>query len=197
MRSHHTIGSPLFLVVVAILAAPASTSANPLLSGYGGPGQGSQAIVGSTLIGPPGGGGGGAAGGGSAAGSGAVSSAGSSTSSGAATPSTPRLGAQGAGGSAGRSARTSPSPGSTVSTGTRSARPSGAEPTRGTPRESATPSGQTESLGLSGPDLLYGLLTLAALALTAVFTTLLARGGPSGRRRPSAEHPPPSGRVDR
>jgi hypothetical protein len=40
------------LVVAALaLALPAFARANPLLSGYGGPGQGSQALLGSTLSG--------------------------------------------------------------------------------------------------------------------------------------------------
>jgi hypothetical protein len=38
--------------------APSLASANPLLSGYGGPGQGSQAILGSALLNGPRGGGG-------------------------------------------------------------------------------------------------------------------------------------------
>jgi len=41
---------------LAALTAPAQASVNPLLSGYGGPGQGSQVILGATLLGPPGGG---------------------------------------------------------------------------------------------------------------------------------------------
>ena len=58
------------LALVAALAvsaaAPLVAHAGPLLSGYGGPGQGNQAILGSTLLGGPGGG---ASGGGGAGGS--------------------------------------------------------------------------------------------------------------------------------
>jgi len=43
-------------------ASPATAGANPILSGYGGPGQGSQAILGAALVNGPGGGGGGAGG---------------------------------------------------------------------------------------------------------------------------------------
>ena len=57
----------LITAVLAVLpAATAGASwANPLLSGYGGPGQGSQAILGSALLGAGGGGGASSAGGGS------------------------------------------------------------------------------------------------------------------------------------
>src|SRR5438876_10100556 len=66
---------------LALLAlAPAAANAGPLLSGYGGPGQGNQAILGSTLLGGPGGGSSGA---GAGSGSGAPAIV---PSSGAATP---------------------------------------------------------------------------------------------------------------
>ncbi len=68
------------ILAVAVSAAlPAGAQAGSLLSGYGGPGQGSQAVLGSTLINGPGGGSGGGAGSGSA--SGAVSQSSSSESS--------------------------------------------------------------------------------------------------------------------
>jgi hypothetical protein len=57
MRSHRIIiyiGA--LLAVAAVL--PGSALASPLLSGYGGPGQGNQALLGSTLINGPKGGGG-------------------------------------------------------------------------------------------------------------------------------------------
>jgi hypothetical protein len=51
----------------ALLAiAPTSALANSLLSGYGGPGEGSQAILGSSVVGRSGGGGAGGSGGGAA-----------------------------------------------------------------------------------------------------------------------------------
>ena len=59
----------LTLALVAILCVSVPTVAlagSPLLSGYGGPGTGEQAILGSTLVGGPGGGSGS---GGSSAGS--------------------------------------------------------------------------------------------------------------------------------
>jgi len=56
------------LLCALCLAVPAGAVASPLLSGYGGPGAGSQVILGSSLVNGPRGGGGG--GGGSASGGG-------------------------------------------------------------------------------------------------------------------------------
>ena len=56
MRSHRTtifIGA--FCATLAV-AAPAPALASSLLSGYGGPGQGNQAILGSALVNGPRGG---------------------------------------------------------------------------------------------------------------------------------------------
>ena len=60
MNRHINVIQIVGLSVAALVAPPGIAVANPLLSGYGGPGQGSQAILGSALgNGPPGGGGGG------------------------------------------------------------------------------------------------------------------------------------------
>lgn len=48
-RWTHLRGAMAFASLV--LVTPASACASPLLSGYGGPGQGSQALLGSTLLG--------------------------------------------------------------------------------------------------------------------------------------------------
>src|ERR1700736_6516079 len=53
----------------ASAALPTTADAGPLLSGYGGPGQGNQAILGSTLLGGSAGGSGTSGGGGSRGGS--------------------------------------------------------------------------------------------------------------------------------
>lgn len=76
MKRHTTIVSTLALVAGVGLCVPASAAAGgPLLSGYGGPGAGSQAILGAALLG---GGSGGSSRGGSGGGSeGAPSSVGS------------------------------------------------------------------------------------------------------------------------
>jgi hypothetical protein len=69
--------------VLALAAAmPAAAVASSLLSGYGGPGQGNQAILGAALVnGPRGGGGSGSSSGSTTSGtSGAAAPTGSSTS---------------------------------------------------------------------------------------------------------------------
>jgi hypothetical protein len=79
MKSHRKISLATALLAALVAVAPASAAANSLLSGYGGPGAGNQAILGSALIG----GGGSAGGGGSSgsSGSGSTGSTGSSTGS--------------------------------------------------------------------------------------------------------------------
>ncbi|HEY1834670.1 MAG TPA: hypothetical protein VGG08_09555, partial [Solirubrobacteraceae bacterium] len=76
MRSHRKT-TPIAAVLTLALAAlaPSAASANPLLSGYGGPGQGDQAIIGAALVNGPGqgGSGGGGGGGGGEAPAGSVS----------------------------------------------------------------------------------------------------------------------------
>ncbi len=70
------ISSALALATALLVLAPTTAFAgSPLLSGYGGPGAGEQAILGSTLIG--GSRGGGASGSGGSGGSGGVSLSGS------------------------------------------------------------------------------------------------------------------------
>jgi hypothetical protein len=126
------------------LAAPSTTAAGPLLSGYGGPGQGDQAILGSTLLGAGTGGGG--------------NGAGVKTGAGSALPARP---------SAPRGAkRSSPS-----RSGARESRDYRI-PTGVTSSETAV---TTQPLGLSTGDLLYLLLALAALAVTAACTRLVSQ----------------------
>lgn len=52
------IASVSVLIVGLSVVSPSAALANPLLSGYGGPGAGEQALIGSTLLGGPHGGGG-------------------------------------------------------------------------------------------------------------------------------------------
>ncbi|MHB8242194.1 MAG: hypothetical protein ACYDHN_09400 [Solirubrobacteraceae bacterium] len=51
-RQGHKWGARFALLAILVLSAmaPAGASANPLLSGYGGPGQGEQAILGGGLV---------------------------------------------------------------------------------------------------------------------------------------------------
>lgn len=62
MKLARNIDRGVLVVATVALALPALARANPLLSGYGGPGQGSQALLGATLTGPRGAGGGGGSG---------------------------------------------------------------------------------------------------------------------------------------
>jgi hypothetical protein len=175
MTSQRTISLTLTLLAVLLSIAPSSAFANPLLSGYGGPGEGNQAILGSTLVGGPGGGGGSAGG---AAGGSPGSSPGGAVGSGArsaqsdATPTVPS--GRGAGVRAG---------GRTVGAGSGSRGASGKASggaTRAYPVSSAenarqAASGETQTLGISGEDLAYIFLALGALAFTGVLTRRLAR----------------------
>ena len=150
---------------LAVIAATASVaSANPLLSGYGGPGQGSQVVLGGTLLGGGGGGG-----------SGEAPSA---------TPLAP------AGTGASTQAHTgSPTRASKGASPANPPRVGGKARTRVAPR--ATPSlpagypgasGGQPLLGISGQDVLYALLVLALVGLTGALTRGLARG-PDGHVR--------------
>ena len=76
MRSRRIITPAIACIAATLAASPAAAPASPLLSGYGGPGQGSQVILGSSLVnGSAEGGGGGSQGGGGSTGAGESSSA--------------------------------------------------------------------------------------------------------------------------
>jgi hypothetical protein len=183
MTSHRTISlKPAIIVVLMILVAPSSALANSLLSGYGGPGEGNQAILGSALVGGAGGGtsGGspGSGGPGGSAGSPSSPSPGAAASSGGEAESTgssqrgPTTGAEAKGGAAGRA------PGRISSERARRGKASGGA-ARAYPRyrddASQATSGGSQALGLSAADFAYVLLALVALAATAVLTRRLAR----------------------
>jgi hypothetical protein len=59
MKTHRTSIRATLLALAIVVAVPAAAGANPLLTGYGGPGQGNQAILGSALLNGSGGGSGG------------------------------------------------------------------------------------------------------------------------------------------
>lgn len=150
--------------IVALMAlgsccalAPAASASSTLLSGYGGPGQGNQAILGSTLIGGSGGSGGG--GGATSAGSTAPQAVSIEV---APTPrATPRTSGGGASGAARHQRATG------TSTSARATAPS--KPV--VVRPASAP-----ALGLSGTDIAYVVLGFLVLILTAVVTVLLTRG---------------------
>lgn len=181
----HRRGPTLITISVLVVAAlPATTHANPLLSGYGGPGQGTQVILGASLVNGPGGGGGSNGGGGSkggpsaslpanpaaeraleAAGAHGVSSGPRANASGTASRGAQR-GAHAGAGTGGASAGAS-------------VLPSGAYPV--SERAVAQPPG---GLGLSTTGLLEVLLGLCALAAILVAMRRLTRGvsGAGGER---------------
>jgi hypothetical protein len=169
MKIHRKIIPAVSLALALSASAPGVAAANSLLSGYGGPGQGSQAILGSALVngsgrgaGPP-----------SAGGGPGTTAASTPAATGAATP------ARGTSGSARRSAKARP----------RGARPTrtakapgggakGASPTYNVSRQASQP-----VLGISTGDLLGMIVAVGALILVAVATRAAARRG-AGMGRP-------------
>jgi hypothetical protein len=165
MRTHRsTIRMVVLSLALALaLAAPLAAQAGPLLSGYGGPGQGNQAILGSTLIGGPGGGSGGPGGGETA----------TSASGGAASAAQPVAGATQTSASRASSGRGGHGVSGAGTATTRSARPVVGELSdRSYPGlESA---GGGSALGLSAAEIVYIVLAAAALAFTGLLTRRLA-----------------------
>jgi hypothetical protein len=133
----------------ASAALPATAHAGPLLSGYGGPGQGNQAILGSALLG------------GSAGGSGTSGGGGSGSRGGSSSAAHSRTATRGAAGTLGSSKRAE------ALAGERGA--------SSYPAVEPTASRSGPALGLSGRDLAYILLAAAALALTGALTRRIAR----------------------
>jgi hypothetical protein len=162
---HRTSSIAMLGALVVAAALPPAAAASPLLSGYGGPGQGNQAILGSALVNPPRGGSGGGSGGGSAGSSGG----GSGTGSLVAAP----QGVEGQGATGGAGKQRSAQGG----------RRAGKAPHASGPASSAYESLPvsrsadvgSQVLGLSGADFVYLLLACAALVLTAVVTARIAR----------------------
>lgn len=179
MKRHRTTLCTLALLVDGLVLLPSTALASgPLLSGYGGPGTGAQAIIGATLLNGPGGGSSGRAPGSPGGGSG--SSSGGSASL-----------ASGSGNSGGSSSRSSSevggAPAHTVSASGRG----GDGRVVGRQRHGAgastqladapsntgfasTGAGGVETSWFSGSDLLALALAAGVLALTAVATAMLA-----------------------
>jgi hypothetical protein len=143
---------------------PAAAGAGSLLSGYGGPGQGNQAILGSALLNGPKGGGGAGAPGGAGSPAGSVSSTETSGAGAAKAGSTAGHGSARSGAHGGRS---SARPGQASNPGSHAYAPT-------SPLSASEPAGSGSStLGLSGSDLLYIILALGALVGTGALTRQL------------------------
>ena len=179
MRSRRVI-TPAIVCIAALSAAmPAAAPASSLLSGYGGPGQGSQAIIGSSLVnGPPNGGGGPPSGGGSAGTGESTTAAQGNLRTGAGSPGTASIGSSAHGhraapGRAGRRA----------TGGVLGASSAGSRSYPASARDAAlrTAAEGSDTLGVSGRDLLYILAALCALLLTGVLTKRIARTSTSAR----------------
>jgi hypothetical protein len=172
----------LFICAALTTIAPTAATAGSLLSGYGGPGAGSQAILGSGLINGSGRGGSGGAGGSSGSGAAPVTRS--------ATPSAPAPAASSHGrsgaarGSRRAARRRAGSPVSGVSSG----KAADAYPVSSDGRFQ-TVAAHSDTLGLSGVDLLYILLASGIIIFTGLFTRQLAQ-------RP-LEAPSQAGRFDR
>jgi hypothetical protein len=165
MSSRHRKTWVLAPIAIAIAGAmPGAAQANPLLSGYGGPGQGDQAILGATLLNTPRGGGGSSSSGG-----------GSGEATAASLTAAPTGGGAAVGKLQGKNGRRQPKRGAQASTSTQAVQaptPSGGSAPVAV---ASTGSDSGGTLGLSGGDIVYLLLVLAALALTGVLTRQLAR----------------------
>jgi len=190
-RQRLTITATLLALAGLSMAPTFASAAGPLLSGYGGPGQGNQAILGSAVVN---GGSGGSSKGSGGGGSGS-SSSGSSSLSAAAGNSV--AGAGSATSSAGTASRSAAGPDAKAGAPAAASHSSGkqAKPTlAGTYKSGAAASGGSSSLtasrgavggsqtlGLSGADLLYVLLAFGVLVFTGLLTRSLARDpdGPS------------------
>jgi hypothetical protein len=164
------------LVCLAAFAPAGALAGGPLLSGYGPPGAGAQAIIGATLLNGPSGGSGGSSSGGDSAGGSGSSSGGSSSG----VPSSTAGRAAPGGGGSGRAANTTHSAAPAAqrarggSTQVPGADGSGAYSRALQGKAYPTAAVSAEAPWFSGADLLALVLAAGALALTAVATVRLA-----------------------
>jgi hypothetical protein len=168
MTLARNIDRGVLVVALVALVLPAAAGANPLLSGYGSPGSGGQALLGSTLTGPRGG-------------SGATEGAGGSTGEGApasaieaqgTSAGTSQQQASGTGHASARTHRSQQHRGS-ESTGAASSFGGGGPTQPGLARARSVP---TDTAGLSSGDLALILLGIGVVAATGILMARLARG---------------------
>jgi hypothetical protein len=172
MRGHRLTITAIAAFLTMPLVVPAAALAGPLLSGYGGPGQGNQAILGSGLVGGRGGDGSG----GHGSSPSAAGSAGREGSVGSAAADAGTGGANGANSASGTSSAKGRHPQAAGSTPAAVRSRPGERP-QGLARAAATSAaaGGGGALGLSSADVLYILLALGALVATGALTRALAR----------------------
>jgi hypothetical protein len=163
MKLARNIDRGVLVVATVALALPALARANPLLSGYGGPGQGSQALLGATLTGPRGGGG--ASSSGEATPASAIEAPAASTAA-AQTQGTPS-GTKHASTRNRRSQHSSSAPAGAGSSGASGPTQTGLVPAR---------SVHADTAGLSSGDLALILLGIGVVAATGILMARLARG---------------------
>jgi hypothetical protein len=182
MTTHQRITSIVVFAALAAAAVPGTAPANSLLSGYGGPGEGNQAILGSALLGAPKGGGG--------SGGAGVSQASGSQASGAQSGETSAAqsthGSSGARKASGRRRKEGARATKTPARGTASQAAGGTRVIYPAASREAT-TGGSRALGLSGADFVYIILALGVLAVTGFLTVRLTRTkattrGPTGTR---------------
>lgn len=151
--------------------SPAAAYAGPLLSGYGGPGDGAQALLGSALLNGPSQGG--------------PPAAAQATKAPDVTVSQ-NAGAGGGGGERG-------DVGGSAGAARRASGGTGRSPRRDSGAGAASAqmpvralAARSEALGVSSMDLVYIALAVAALIVVAAFTMSAARSSPHGDARPSS-----------
>jgi hypothetical protein len=171
MKTHRRIITSVGLLLTAAACMPATAHANPLLSGYGGPGQGNQAILGGTLLN-------GSGGGGSSGAVAAATSSGYVSGEGTSTTSAARAGSQGAGAPK-ASGGASPRAAQRVHRPSAGRHPQDPESIyRALERSSSASAGG--SLALSGSEVVLIALALVALATIGVVTRRIARPKAAG-----------------
>jgi len=184
MARHRSLAASALIALAVTCALPGAAGAtSTLLSGYGGPGQGNQALIGSSLSGTASGGGSGGSGGSGAAGAGEPVRLEASSAAGAGTAGRAgHAGGTAAGGGRGAASRRQQSDarraGSAAAAGA-----AAAARARNVADRGAT---GTSTAGLSGTDLVLIALGCALLVATALITGRLARrpGGTRGSEAP-------------
>lgn len=192
MKNHRIFSYSCAVAAAVLLALPVAAQAgSSTLSGYGGPGEGNQAVLGSALVGGHGGGGNSGAGsGGQSSGAGPEGS--SSGAPAAETDSSQGQSAQGADEPNSRSAASGSGAGK-AKPGSRAKTSSGTNgSSQGQPAaarsyypaaEHVPAGGQGSVLGLTADDLLYVILGLVILVLVGLFTRRLDDSASSARSR--------------